>query len=337
MLVCCTGGEAGDILNPAMDTDEVQADIAAIRRQELARPPRSSATTRWSCSATATRACPAPPRTPTPVASPTPTSTRPSAGWSPSSAGAAAGGRHLPRRSRRLPHPDHLRVHDITVAAVRAAADDRLPRGRRAVARRSSSTTRSGPAARSLATHEAFLELGLESPFEPSVVRAAVAGRPHHHADRRRRVYAGERRPPAGPRHPDRSRARRSGSACPTTSPRRCTPGRSTTSPAPLGDQSSPRTTCSPGPRDAYDAAGEPWTTARARGEYLTQEWLDVRRSWPPSSRRPRRQRSQYVVTGRPDGDARLHGHRGRQAGRGASLGTDRRRVHPDARPTTTP
>ena len=27
VLVCYTGGEAGDILNPALDTDEVRADI----------------------------------------------------------------------------------------------------------------------------------------------------------------------------------------------------------------------------------------------------------------------------------------------------------------------
>jgi mycothiol S-conjugate amidase len=37
VLVCCTGGEAGDILNPAMDTDEVKADIGKVRAEELAR------------------------------------------------------------------------------------------------------------------------------------------------------------------------------------------------------------------------------------------------------------------------------------------------------------
>src|SRR5215510_2840283 len=37
VLVCCTGGEAGDILNPAMDTDEVKADIGRVRQQELDR------------------------------------------------------------------------------------------------------------------------------------------------------------------------------------------------------------------------------------------------------------------------------------------------------------
>ena len=35
VLVCCTGGEEGDILNPAMNRDEVKANIAAVRRDEL--------------------------------------------------------------------------------------------------------------------------------------------------------------------------------------------------------------------------------------------------------------------------------------------------------------
>ncbi|MHB8671734.1 MAG: mycothiol conjugate amidase Mca [Acidimicrobiales bacterium] len=35
VLVCCTGGEAGDILNPAMDKPEVKAKLAAIRADEL--------------------------------------------------------------------------------------------------------------------------------------------------------------------------------------------------------------------------------------------------------------------------------------------------------------
>jgi mycothiol S-conjugate amidase len=34
-LVCCTGGEEGDILNPAVDTPEVRADLGAVREAEL--------------------------------------------------------------------------------------------------------------------------------------------------------------------------------------------------------------------------------------------------------------------------------------------------------------
>ncbi|MEZ5144895.1 MAG: mycothiol conjugate amidase Mca [Acidimicrobiales bacterium] len=36
VLVTCTGGEEGDVLNPAMDRDEVRADLAAVRLDELA-------------------------------------------------------------------------------------------------------------------------------------------------------------------------------------------------------------------------------------------------------------------------------------------------------------
>jgi mycothiol S-conjugate amidase len=35
VLVCCTGGEAGDILNPAVDTPEVRARLSEVRREEL--------------------------------------------------------------------------------------------------------------------------------------------------------------------------------------------------------------------------------------------------------------------------------------------------------------
>jgi len=35
VLVTCTGGEEGDILNPAVDTAEVRANLASVRRREL--------------------------------------------------------------------------------------------------------------------------------------------------------------------------------------------------------------------------------------------------------------------------------------------------------------
>ena len=35
MLVCCTDGAEGEILNPALDTPEVRADLAGVRRREL--------------------------------------------------------------------------------------------------------------------------------------------------------------------------------------------------------------------------------------------------------------------------------------------------------------
>src|SRR5579859_8118881 len=35
VLVCCTGGEAGEVLNKAMDSPQVVANLATIRAQEL--------------------------------------------------------------------------------------------------------------------------------------------------------------------------------------------------------------------------------------------------------------------------------------------------------------
>lgn len=37
LVVTCTGGERGDILNPAMDLPEVRADIGKVREEEMAR------------------------------------------------------------------------------------------------------------------------------------------------------------------------------------------------------------------------------------------------------------------------------------------------------------
>src|SRR5215212_6181024 len=37
VLVCCTGGEAGDILNPAMDRPEIRERPPEARQEELAR------------------------------------------------------------------------------------------------------------------------------------------------------------------------------------------------------------------------------------------------------------------------------------------------------------
>src|SRR5580700_5061791 len=37
VLVCCTGGEEGEILNKAMDLPEVRENLAAVRAEELVR------------------------------------------------------------------------------------------------------------------------------------------------------------------------------------------------------------------------------------------------------------------------------------------------------------
>jgi mycothiol S-conjugate amidase len=174
VLVCCTGGEEGDILNPAMDTPEVRANLADVRRRELDEAtriigyrevvmlgyrdsgmPDSEANRDERCFA----------RAPLDEA-----------------AGrlAASIRRFRPQvvvtygdDQEGYPHPDHLRVHEVTLAAIDRAADPALPTG-------DGPTGEAGPwsvskiyytswsRARIRAMHEKFLELGLESPFDES-------------------------------------------------------------------------------------------------------------------------------------------------------------------------
>jgi mycothiol S-conjugate amidase len=167
VLVCCTGGEAGDILNPAMDSDEVRARLGEIRMEELrdsvdaigfevlellgyrdSGMPDSEHNEHEECFAQA------------PLEE--------------------AVGRlvrlirvHKPHviltygdDQRGYPHPDHLRVHEISVIAFDAAGDPdaypELGEPWQPLKMYYSSWSR----ARMLAMHEKFLELGLESPYD---------------------------------------------------------------------------------------------------------------------------------------------------------------------------
>ncbi len=167
VLVCCTGGEEGDILNPALDTPDVRADLPARRREELGRAteiigydevvmlgyrdsgmPESEANANPACFARA------------PLDE--------------------AVGRLVAvvRRVRpqvmviygdeqsSYPHPDHLRVHEVGLAAFRAAGDPaRFPEaGAPWQPAKLYYTVFS--AARFREVHAKFLELGLESPFD---------------------------------------------------------------------------------------------------------------------------------------------------------------------------
>ena len=81
VLVCCTGGEAGDILNPAVDTPGRREAMHELRMAELRESVRRARLRRrCTCSATTTAACPTPRRTPGPTTSPTRRSTKRSAG-----------------------------------------------------------------------------------------------------------------------------------------------------------------------------------------------------------------------------------------------------------------
>ncbi len=167
VLVCCTGGEEGEILNPALDTPQVRGRIGEVRQEELTRAAEvigydevvmlgyrdsgmagSEANANPDCFAYAPLE-EAVERLVTVVRR-----TRPQVmvvyGDDQSS----------------YPHPDHLRVHDIGVAAFRAAGDpDRYPGAGKAWQPAKLYYTVFS-VARFREIHDKFEELGLESPFD---------------------------------------------------------------------------------------------------------------------------------------------------------------------------
>jgi mycothiol S-conjugate amidase len=129
VLVCCTGGEEGEVLNPALDTPEVHARLADLRREELAEATRiigydEVVMLGYRDSGMAGTESNANPDS-----------------FAQAPLDEAVG--RLVRIVRRTrpqvmvvygdeqsgyPHPDHLRVHEVGVAAFRAAGDaERYP------------------------------------------------------------------------------------------------------------------------------------------------------------------------------------------------------------------
>jgi len=167
VLVCCTGGEEGEILNPALDTPDVQADIPARRRQELAEATAIIGYDEVDMLGYRDSGMP-----------------DSQANAHPDSFAQApldqAVGRLVAviRRTRPqvmvvydeeqsgYPHPDHLRVHEIGVVAFAAAGDpDRFPEAGEPYQPQKLYYT-GFSARRFRAIHEKFLELGLDSPFD---------------------------------------------------------------------------------------------------------------------------------------------------------------------------
>src|SRR5216683_1070580 len=167
VLVCCTGGEAGDILNPAMDRPEVRKRLHEVRMEELDRAASIIGYDELVMLGYRDSGMPGTPENEDPRA------------FAQAPLEEAVGRLvTVIRRARPqviltysddqqgYPHPDHIRVHDISVAAFEAAGDP-------------SAYPSAGPAwqpaklyytvwsrRRILAMHEKFLELGLESPFD---------------------------------------------------------------------------------------------------------------------------------------------------------------------------
>ncbi len=166
VLVTCTGGEEGDVLNPAMDRPEVRENLHAVRLEELQRAadiigydevvllgyrdsgmPESEANAHPEAFANAELD---------------------------DAVGALVG---IIRRTRPqviltygddqqgYPHPDHLRVHDISVPAFELSADATYRPDLGAPFAPLKMYYSVWSMRRIRATHEKFLELGLESPY----------------------------------------------------------------------------------------------------------------------------------------------------------------------------
>jgi len=168
VLVCCTGGEEGDILNPAMDKDEVKADIGAVRRAELDAAAAiigydevvmlgyrdsgmadSEANANPGCFARAPLA-EAVERLATIIRR-----TRPQVVVT------------YPDEQQGYPHPDHLRVHEITQPAIDHAADSTWETEAGDVWQVAKVYYSVWAKKRIELTHAKYLELGLESPYSP--------------------------------------------------------------------------------------------------------------------------------------------------------------------------
>ncbi len=181
VLVCCTGGEEGEILNPAADTPEVRADLGAVREAELRASVDAIGYEELYLLGYRDSGMPD-----------TEANARPD-----NFANAPfdeAVGRLVTVMRREQPqvlitygderafyaHPDHIRVHEISVIAFDASGDpDRFPES--GPAWQPSKLYYSGFSFRRIiALHDAYEQMGKESPYAERIAQftAAAAGAP---------------------------------------------------------------------------------------------------------------------------------------------------------------
>jgi mycothiol S-conjugate amidase len=167
VLVCCTGGEAGDILNPAMDTPEVRARLHEVRMEELDRSASIIGFDEVIMLGYKDSGMPDTPANEDPDC------------FARADLDEAVGRlvkvirEHKPQvmltyadDQQGYPHPDHLRVHEISMLAIPAAADpDRYP-DLGAPWQIQKTYYSAWSRARVEAMHRKYLELGLESPYD---------------------------------------------------------------------------------------------------------------------------------------------------------------------------
>ncbi|MGA8297683.1 MAG: mycothiol conjugate amidase Mca [Acidimicrobiales bacterium] len=166
VLVTATGGEEGEILNPALDTDEVRQNIAEIRRRELDDAARAIGYDKVVLLGYRDSGMPE-----------SEANSNPRSLWR-APIEEAAGGLVRAIRTYRpqvvvtypdeqnfYPHPDHLRVHDISLIAFDKAGDkEAYPEAGEPYQPLKLYYTvwQMEPM---VLRHEKFLELGMESPY----------------------------------------------------------------------------------------------------------------------------------------------------------------------------
>ena len=167
VLVCCTGGEEGEILNPAMDRPEVRDNLHAVRIEELNESVRLLGYDALHLLGYRDSGMPE-----------TEANARPDNFWNAPLEEAVERFVRIIRAEKPhvvisyhedrdwYPHPDHIRVWEITEPAFEAAGDpDRFPDAGEPW-QPSKLYFVSWSLGRIKALHQAHIDFGLESPFE---------------------------------------------------------------------------------------------------------------------------------------------------------------------------
>lgn len=166
-LVCCTGGEAGDILNPAMDRPEIRDNLAAVRKDELAQATSIIGYEKVDFLGYHDSGMPD-----------SKDNDRPDNFWNAPMDDAVGRLVRIIRRDRPqviitygdeqkyYAHPDHIKVHDISGPAFERAADPMWRPDLGDPWRPLKLYYIEWSIIRMIEMHEKFKELGLESPYE---------------------------------------------------------------------------------------------------------------------------------------------------------------------------
>ncbi|MEJ2867447.1 mycothiol conjugate amidase Mca [Actinomycetospora sp. OC33-EN08] len=180
MVVTCTGGEAGSILNPAMDRPEVVADMVGVRRAEMARAAEILGVEhRWLgfVDSGLPEGDPKPPLPEgcfalEPLEVPTEALVRVMREFRP----------HVVvtyDENGGYPHPDHIRCHEVSIAAWEACGDpDRFPEAGEPWQPLKLYYSHGFSRARVVAFHEALLAAGQESPYAEWLENWDTSSRP---------------------------------------------------------------------------------------------------------------------------------------------------------------